>query len=56
MKARELRIAVPERFRLHEAAAQVIRLCENWGKTKPAAQWKAKLGMPDLPTEALARP
>jgi hypothetical protein len=32
MKAREALIAVPERFRLREAAERVIRMYEDWGK------------------------
>jgi hypothetical protein len=56
MKAREARIAGPERFRLREAAERVIRLYEAWGKPEQAARWKAKLGMPDLPTDVFAQP
>ena len=51
MKAREARIAVPERSRLREAAERVVRLYEAWGKPEQAAAWKAKLGMPDLPAD-----
>jgi serine/threonine protein kinase/tetratricopeptide (TPR) repeat protein len=56
MEARELRIAVPERVRLREAAERVIRLYEEWNKPEQATAWKAKLGMPDLPAEVFARP
>jgi tetratricopeptide (TPR) repeat protein len=56
MKAREARIAVPERFRLRGAAERVIRLYEDWGKPEQATTWKAKLGMPDLPADVFARP
>jgi hypothetical protein len=56
MKQREAKIAVPERFRLREAAEQVIRLYEDWGKPEQAATWKTKLGMPDLPADVFARP
>jgi tetratricopeptide (TPR) repeat protein/tRNA A-37 threonylcarbamoyl transferase component Bud32 len=56
MKAREARIRVPERFRLYETAERVVRLYEAWGKMEQAAAWKAKLGLPDLPADAFARP
>jgi hypothetical protein len=56
IKAREPRIAVPDRFRLREAAERVIRLYEAWGKSEQAARWKTKLGMPDLPADVFARP
>jgi hypothetical protein len=56
MKAREVRMPVPDRYRLREAAERVIRLYEAWGKPEQAARWKAKLGMPDLPTDVFARP
>jgi hypothetical protein len=56
MKAREVRIPVPERSRLHEAAERVIGLYEDWGRPDQVAAWKAKLGMPDLPADVFARP
>src|SRR5262249_24946326 len=56
MKAREARIAVPERFRLREAAERVLRLYEDWVKPDLAAAWKLKLGLPDLPADVFARP
>jgi eukaryotic-like serine/threonine-protein kinase len=56
MKERESRVTVPDQFRLREAAARVVRLYEAWGKPEKATEWKAKLGMPDLPAEAFAQP
>ena len=56
MKERESRITVPDQFRLREAAVRVVRLYEAWGKPEKATEWKAKLGMPDLPAEVFARP
>jgi tetratricopeptide (TPR) repeat protein len=56
MKAREARIRVPARSRLLEAAMRVVRLYEDWNKPDQAAAWKAKLGLPDLPTDVFARP
>jgi tetratricopeptide (TPR) repeat protein/tRNA A-37 threonylcarbamoyl transferase component Bud32 len=54
MKQRESRIIVPDRPRLGEAAARVIRLYEIWGKSEQAATWKARLGMSDLPADVFA--
>jgi eukaryotic-like serine/threonine-protein kinase len=56
MKAREARIELPRRPLLQEAAEQVVRLYEGWGQPEKATAWKAKLGMPDLPTDVFARP
>ncbi len=56
MKAREARIEVPERFRLREAAERVVHLYEARNQPDRAAAWKAKLGMPDLPTDVFVRP
>jgi tetratricopeptide (TPR) repeat protein len=56
MKERQSKIAVHDRSRLREAAERVVRLYEDWGKAERAAMWKAKLGMPDLPADAFARP
>jgi tetratricopeptide (TPR) repeat protein len=51
MKAREDGITVPERYRLLQAAARLVRMYEEWGKTDQATAWKAKLEMPDLPAD-----
>ena len=51
-----MRIPVPNKFHLREAAVQVVRLYEAWGKPEQATVWKVKLGLPDLPAEVLARP
>jgi tetratricopeptide (TPR) repeat protein len=56
MKIREVRITVPERYCLREAAERVVHLYEAWGKPEQAAEWKATLGMPNLPAEVFARP
>jgi tetratricopeptide (TPR) repeat protein/tRNA A-37 threonylcarbamoyl transferase component Bud32 len=56
IKAREVRIMAPERYRLREAAVRVVRLYEAWGKMDQAAAWKAKLGLSDLPANVFARP
>jgi hypothetical protein len=56
MKACQPLIAVPERFRLREAAERVVHLYEAWNQPDRATAWKAKLGMPDLPADVFARP
>jgi tetratricopeptide (TPR) repeat protein/tRNA A-37 threonylcarbamoyl transferase component Bud32 len=56
MKERQSRITVPDQFRLREAAERVVRLYQAWGKHEKATEWKARLGMPDLPAEVFARP
>ena len=56
MNAREKRIPVPMRSRLLAAAMRVVQLYETWNKPDQAAAWKAKLGLPDLPADAFARP
>jgi non-specific serine/threonine protein kinase/serine/threonine-protein kinase len=56
MRARESRIAVPDRSRLREAAGRVVQLYEAWGQPEKAAAWKAKLGLTDLPADVFARP
>jgi hypothetical protein len=42
-------------YNMREAAMRVIRLYEAWGKYEKATEWKAKLGMPDLPVEVFAQ-
>ncbi len=56
MKERESRLTVPDQVRLREATVRVVRLYEAWGKPDQAKEWKAKLGMPDLPAKVFARP
>jgi uncharacterized protein HemY len=56
MKAREIRMPIPDRFRLREAAERVVRLYAAWDRPDQAATWKSKLGMPDLPADVFARP
>ncbi len=56
MTGRAGRIPAPERFRLREAAERVVRLYEGWGRPDRAADWKVKLGMPDLPADVFAGP
>jgi hypothetical protein len=56
IKALELRITVPERFRRLEAAVRVVPLYEEWGKAKKAHERKRKLGLADLPSYVFATP
>jgi serine/threonine protein kinase len=56
MSAREERMPVPQRTRLREAAERVVQLYESWGRPDQASAWKAKVAMPDLPTDVFGRP
>jgi hypothetical protein len=56
MKAREGKIAPAGRPRLAAAARRVVELYEAWGKPEKAAEWRAKLGLADLPGDVYARP
>ncbi len=44
MKAREATIPAPDRPRLPEAAARVVRLYTDWGQSKKAEEWRQKQG------------
>jgi tetratricopeptide (TPR) repeat protein len=56
MKERESRVTAPDQFRLREASVRVVRLYEAWGRLNKATEWKARLGMPDLPASVFAHP
>jgi eukaryotic-like serine/threonine-protein kinase len=56
MKAREAKIPVPGRAKLTEAGARIIELYDVWNKPEKVAQWKAKLGIVDLPADVFAAP
>jgi serine/threonine protein kinase len=56
MKAREARIPARSKTNLAQAAERVVRLYEAWGKTEKATEWKARLGLGDLPPDVFARP
>jgi serine/threonine protein kinase len=55
MKAREARIPAQDQFRLAEAARRVIQLYEAWGKADKAAEWRAKLGLAELPADVFSQ-
>ena len=48
-KDREASIPFRDRPALLAAAERIIRLYREWERPEKAAEWKAKLGMPDLP-------
>jgi serine/threonine protein kinase/tetratricopeptide (TPR) repeat protein len=50
MKQRKTKIVIPDKHLLREAEGRVVLLYESWGKTEQATEWKAKVGMPDLPS------
>jgi len=54
MKAREQAIPPVGRPRLPEAAERVVRLYERWGKPERVVEWKAKLGLGELPSHVFA--
>jgi tetratricopeptide (TPR) repeat protein/tRNA A-37 threonylcarbamoyl transferase component Bud32 len=56
MKARAATIPAPSKSRLTGAAERVVQLYEGWEKPDQAAQWKARLGLPDLPADVFAQP
>jgi len=44
LKAREAKIAAPNKKHLTEAAERIVRLYEAWGKPDQAAAWRKRLG------------
>src|SRR5262249_10325450 len=56
MKARESRIAVPERSGLREAAERGVPLYEGGNKPDEAGAWRMARGLVGLPADVCARP
>ncbi len=56
IKARESRIGFPERAELPQVAERVVHLYDSWDKPERAAEWKARLGLRDLPADVFRRP
>jgi tetratricopeptide (TPR) repeat protein len=56
LTARAGRVPVPERYVLREAAEEMVRLYDAWGRFETATEWKAKLGLADLPADVFAPP
>jgi serine/threonine protein kinase len=55
MKARAAKIPAPNKRLLSESAERVVRLYEGWGKADKATEWKARLGLADLPNDVFRR-
>jgi non-specific serine/threonine protein kinase/serine/threonine-protein kinase len=55
LKAAEADLGIQE-ARLTEAGERIVQLYEAWGRPEQAAEWKAKLGLTDLPDDVFARP
>ncbi len=56
MKAREAHICASDRFHLREATERLVHLYEAWERTEKATEWKAKVGLTDLPLDVFAPP
>jgi tetratricopeptide (TPR) repeat protein len=54
MKSRELAIRRPEQARLDQAAGRVVRFYQAWGKPERAAEWRSRIGTPELPADVFA--
>ena len=54
MKARATTVPPVDKPFLSEAAQQIVRLYEAWGKPEKAAEWKTKFGLADLPADVFA--
>jgi len=56
MKRREGKSAPIHRFRLTDCTERLVQLYEAWGKSEKAAEWRARLGLTDLPADVFAQP
>jgi hypothetical protein len=56
MRTEEARIPASRKSELREAAERVVQLYEAWGKPEKAAEWRAKLGLIDLPADVFDWP
>jgi hypothetical protein len=56
LKARAAKIPAVSKPHLRDAAAQVVRLYEAWGKPERARSWAAKVGVADVPTPVSDKP
>jgi non-specific serine/threonine protein kinase/serine/threonine-protein kinase len=55
-KAREAKIPAVSKPLLGDAAAQLVRLYQAWGKPERARSWAAKLGVAEMPTDVFDKP
>ena len=56
LKAREAKIPPAQRPAVAEAAGRVVRLYDAWAKPARAAEWKARLGLSNLPADVFVQP
>jgi serine/threonine protein kinase len=56
LKDRAGKMQYRDRPLVGEAGQRLIRLYEQWGKPEEASAWKTKLGLRDLPADAIAPP
>jgi tetratricopeptide (TPR) repeat protein/tRNA A-37 threonylcarbamoyl transferase component Bud32 len=56
LKAREAKIPAVSKVHLSNAAAQLVRMYNAWGKPDQAREWAAKVGRADLPSDVFAKP
>jgi tetratricopeptide (TPR) repeat protein len=56
LKAREVKIPATSKPHLHDAAKQVVRPYEAWGKPERARAWAAKVGAAKLPVDVFEKP
>ncbi len=56
MKQREARMGPENKPRLTKSIERLVQLYEAWGKPEKAAEWRARLGLTDLPADVFAPP
>jgi hypothetical protein len=54
MRSREAELSAPGLGRMTEAGRRVVALYEAWGKPGLASEWKAKVGLVDLPADVFS--
>jgi hypothetical protein len=55
IKAREGKMAAASKARVLDAAGQLVRLYEAWGKPAKARSWAERVGLADLPIGVFAK-
>ncbi len=56
MKALESTMSVPDRRLLADSVRHIVKVYSAWNKPEKAAEWKAKIALPDLPANVFAGP